>query len=167
MAADVERTLDDLIARVGRVRRWLLAISALRSAALGLTFVSLYVGAYALLDHQLRFGRFGRITAFLLFAAMLAGGLYHVIRVLRREMTYANAANYIESQHSFDQQLVATVEFYEGRNDYPYSAALARQLVQQVHAAAEGYRFDATVARWQGYLLAGFVLLCLVIAGLS
>jgi hypothetical protein len=39
-------------------------------------------------------------------------------------------------------------------------------LVQQVHRAAEGYRFDATVARWQGYLLAGFVLLCLVVAGL-
>jgi hypothetical protein len=166
MAADVERTLNDLIARVGRVRRWLLAISALRSAALGLTFVSLYVGIYALLDHQVRFGRLGRIAAFVLFAAMMAGGLYYIFRVLRREMTYANAANYIESRRSFDQQLVAAVEYYEGRKDYPYSEALARQLVQQVHQAAEGYRFDATVARWQGYLLAGFVLVCLVVAGL-
>jgi hypothetical protein len=166
MAADVEPTLNDLIARVGRVRRWLLAISALRSAALGLAFVSLYVGVYALLDHQIRFGRSGRVAAFVLFAAMLAGGLCHVLRVLRREMTYANAANYIESRRSFDQQLVAAVEYYEGRGDYPYSEALARQLVQQVHQAAEGYRFDATVARWQGYLLAGFVLLCLVVAGL-
>jgi hypothetical protein len=166
MATDAERTLNDLIARVGRVRRWLLAISALRSAALGLAFVSLYVGVYALLDHQIRFGRFGRVAAFVLFAALLAGGLCYVLRVLRREMTYANAANYIESRRSFDQQLVAAVEYYEGRSNYPYSDALARQLVQQVHRAAEGYRFDATVARWQGYLLAGFVLLCLVVAGL-
>ena len=163
MAVDAETTLNDLIGRVGRVRRWLLAISALRIAALGLASVSLYIGLYAWIDHHVHFGRLGRVSAFVLFASMLAAGLYYVVRVLRREMTYVYAANYVENRRSFDQQLVAAVEYYEGKGDYPYSQALARQLVLQVDRAAEGYRFDSTVAKWQGYLLSGFILLCLVV----
>ena len=165
MAVDAETTLNDLIGRVGRVRRWLLAISALRIAALGLASVSLYIGLYAWIDHHVHFGRLGRVSAFVLFASMLAAGLYYVVRVLRREMTYVYAANYVENRRSFDQQLVAAVEYYEEKGDYPYSQALARQLVLQVDRAAEGYRFDSTVAKWQGYLLSGFILLCLLIVG--
>jgi hypothetical protein len=166
MGVDIEQTLDDLIARVARVRHWLLAISVLRSAAVGLAGISLYVGCYALLDHHVHLGRLGRSAAFVLFLAMIGAGLYYVVRVLRREMSYAHAANYIETRHSFGQQLVAAVEYYEGRGDYPYSQALARQLVRQVDRAAEGYQFQSTVARWQGYLLAGVVLLCLLVVGL-
>ncbi len=166
MGIDVETILNDLIARVGRVRRWLLALGALRIAATGLAFVSLYIGLYAWLDHHLQFGRVARVSAFLLFVGMIAAGLYRIIRVLRRDMTYAHAANYIESRHSFDQQLVAAVEYYEGKDDYPYSKALAGQLVRQVDDAAAGCRFDAVVDRRQGYLLAGFILLCLLVVGL-
>jgi hypothetical protein len=166
MPVDAEGILNDLIARVGRVRRWLLAISTLRIAALGLASVSLYVGLYAWLDHHVHFGRPGRVSAFIVFAALLAAGVYYVVRVLRREMTYANAANYIEDRHSFDQQLVAAVEYYEAKANYPYSQALAKQLVLQVSRAAEGCQFDSTVDKWQGYVLAGFVVVCLVVAGL-
>ncbi len=166
MATGVDDILNDLIARVGRVRRWLLALSALRIAALGLACVSLYVGAYAWLDHHVHFGTLGRASALVLFLALIAVGLYFIVRVLRRDMTYANAANYIEGKRSFDQQLVAAVEYYEGRGDYPYSKALAAQLVRQVDVAAQGYRFDSTIDKWQGYLLAGFVLLCACVVGL-
>ena len=166
MTTDAETTLNDLIARVGRVRRWLLALSALKIAALGLASVSLYIGLYAWIDHHMRFGRFGRVSAFVLFVAMIAAGLYYVIRVLRRDMTYAHAANHVEDRHSFDQQLVAAVEYYEGKGDYPYSKVLAKQLVLHVDRAAEGCRFDATIDKWQGYLLSGVIFLCLLVVGL-
>lgn len=166
MTTGVDDILNDLIARVGRVRRWLLALSVLRIAALGLACVSLYIGGYAWLDHHLHFGTLGRVSSLALFLALVAAGLYFVVRVLRRDMTYANAANYIEGKRSFDQQLVAAVEFYEGRGDYPYSKALAAQLVRQVDSATQGYRFDSTIEKWQGYLLAGFVLLGVCVVGL-
>ncbi|MEN6423978.1 MAG: hypothetical protein ABFE13_01340 [Phycisphaerales bacterium] len=166
MASAVDDMLNDLIARVGRVRGWLLALSALRIAAVGLACVSAYVGLYAWLDHHVHFGTLGRVLSLLLFVAMIAVGLYCIVRVLRRDMTYARAANYIEGRHSFDQQLVAAVEYYEGKGDYPYSRALAGQLVQQVDRVSQGYRFDSTIERWQGYLLSGFILLCVCVVGL-
>ncbi|MEN6334646.1 MAG: hypothetical protein ABFE01_10315 [Phycisphaerales bacterium] len=166
MAAGVDDILNDLIARVGRVRRWLLALSVLRIAALGLACVSLYIGGYAWLDHHIHFGTLGRVSSLALFLTLVAAGLYFVVRVLRRDMTYANAANFIEGKRSFDQQLVAAVEYYEGRGDYPYSKALAAQLVRQVDSATQDYRFDSTIEKWQGYLLAGFVLLSMCIVGL-
>lgn len=166
MANGVDDILRDLILRVRRVRRWLLALSVLRIAALGLACVSLYVIAYAWLDHRVHFGTLGRASSLVLFLALVGLGAYFVVRVLRRDMTYANAANYIEGKHNFDQQLVAAVEYYEGRGDYPYSKALAAQLVRQVDVAAQGYRFDSTIDKWQGYVLAGFVLLCACVAGL-
>jgi hypothetical protein len=166
MATGVDDILHDLILRVRRVRRWLLALSVLRIAALGLACVSLYVIAYAWLDHRVHFGTLGRASSLILFLFLIGLGAYFVVRVLRRDMTYANAANYIEGKRSFDQQLVAAVEYYEGRGDYPYSKALAAQLVLQVDVAAQGYRFDSTIDKWQGYVLAGFVLLCACVAGL-
>ena len=159
-------SLNDLIARVGRVRRWLLALSVLRIAAAG-------AGLRVPVRRRIRVARSPRPFRHAgpgVVARAVPGvdrvGLYFVVRVLRRDMTYANAANYIEGKRSFDQQLVAAVEYYEGRGDYPYSKALAAQLVRQVDSAAQGYRFDSTIEKWQGYLLAGFVLLCACVVGL-
>jgi len=166
MVTGIDDILNDLIARVRRVRAWLLALSALRIAAVGLACVSAYIGLYAWLDHHVHFGTLGRVLSLALFLAMIGIGLYCIVRVLRREMTYARAANYIESKHSFDQQLVAAVEYYEGKGDYPYSKALAGQLVRQVNLVSQGYRFDSTIRRWQGYLLFGFILLCVFVVGL-
>lgn len=165
MAPGADDMLNDLIARVGRVRRWLLALSGLRIAAAGLACISLYIGLYAWLDHRFHFGHPARASALALFVAMLAAGLYCVVRVLRRDMTYAHAANYIEARRSFDQQLVTAVEFYEGRGDYPYSKVLAKRLVVQVNEAAREYRFDSAIDKWQGYLLTVFVLLCVGVVG--
>ena len=166
MTPDADMALADLMAEVGRVRRWLVALSALRIAAFAFVTVSLYVGVYAWIDHHVHFERAGRIVAFVLFLSLLAAGLYYVVRVLRRETTFASAAGYIENRRSFDQQLVAAVEYFEGRGDYPYSPALARQLVVQVAREAQDCRLDATVQKWQGYLLAGLLALCMVVVGL-
>lgn len=166
MTCGIDDILNDLIARVGRVRWWLLTLSALRIAALALACVSAYIGLYAWLDHRVHFGTLGRAFSLALFVTMIAVGLYGIIRVLRRDMTYARAANYIEGKHSFDQQLVAAVEYYEGKGDYPYSMALAGQLVRQVDRVSQGYRFDSTIERWQGYLLSGFILFCVCVVGL-
>ncbi len=147
------------------MRWWLLALSVLWIAAVGLACVSVYIGLYAWLDHHVHFGPLGRMVALVLFIGMIAVGLYCIVRVLRRDMTYTRAANYIEGKHSFDQQLVAAVEYYEGKGDYPYSRVLAGQLVRQVDLASQGYRFDSTIRRWHGYLLAAFILLCACLVG--
>jgi hypothetical protein len=165
MAGDVEDILKDLIARVDKVRLWLIALGVLRTAALGLACVSVYVGLYSWIDHRVHFGRLARLSALALLVALLAFLAYYLITALQRSMTYSRAASYIENKRSFDQQLVAAVEYYERRPNYPYSAALARQLVIQVDDAARGFRFDSTVDKRRGYLLATFVLLC--VAGIG
>jgi len=78
MAETVEDKLNSLVARVGKVRRWLVALAILKVAALCLIFVSVYIGVYAWLDHRLNFDEIGRIIAFTLLIASLAfllGGL--------------------------------------------------------------------------------------------
>ena len=166
MANDVEDILSDLIARVGKVRRWLLALGVLRTVALWLACLSVYVGLYALIDHRVHFAWPGRLTALLGLIALLVALACSFVKTLGRDMTYSHAANHVESRQSFDQQLVAAVEYHEGRSDYPYSEALARQLVLHAHEATREYAFDATVEKWRGYLLAGCIVLCLSVVGL-
>jgi hypothetical protein len=166
MAANAENILDDLIGRVGRVRYWLVALGTLKTAAIGLACVCLYVGLYAWLDHRAHFGHAGRLLALLVLIVLLAVLSYFLVRALKRSMTYAYAANYVENRRSFDQQLVAAVEYFERRQDYPYSRALARQLVLQVDEASRGFRFDSTIDKWKGYVLAGLIVLALAVVGL-
>ncbi len=166
MAAKAENILHDLISRIARVRRWLVALGVLKTAAIGLACVCLYVGLYAWLDHHAHFGHAGRLLALLVLIGLLAVLSYFLVRALKRSMTYAYAANYVENRRSFDQQLVAAVEYFERGQDYPYSRALAEQLVLQVDEAARGFRFDSTVNKWQGYVLAGLIALGLFVVGL-
>lgn len=166
MATDIDPILNDLIARVGRVRRWLLALGVLKIAALWLGCLSVYVGLYALIDHHVHFQWPGRLVALLLLVVLLAVLCRYLAMTLRRDMTYSHAANHVENKQSFDQQLVAVVEFYEGKADYPYSKSLARQLVVQVDRATEGFALDSTITKWHGYLLAGCVALCLSVVTL-
>ncbi|MHC4686903.1 MAG: hypothetical protein ACYTEW_21720 [Planctomycetota bacterium] len=123
MAKTVEDKLNALVARVGKVRSWLVTLAILRVAALCLIFVSGYVGIYAWLDHRLNFDEAGRIIAF----ALLAGGfgclLYVLAKSLLGHISYSGAANYIESKKNFNQQLVTAIEYYEKKQDYPYSKA--------------------------------------------
>jgi hypothetical protein len=166
MAGDADNILDELIARVRRVRFWLVALGALKTGAIGLTCVSLYIGLYAWIDHHAHFGHLGRLSALVVLIVLLAVLAGVLARALRRTMTYAHAANHVESRHSFDQQLVAAVEYFERRDDYPYSRALARQLVRQVDRATQGFRLDSTVEKWRAYALGAFIVLGLSIVGL-
>ncbi len=158
MAETAQEKLEALVGRIKKVRRWLLALAILKVAGLSTVFVSGYIGVYAWLDHQVNFGMFGRITAFLLLLAGSAFLLYKLARYLVGQISCSGAANFIESRHSFNQQLVTVVEFYEEQHDYPYSRTLAEQLVLQVCKQTEGFKFDSTIDKWQGYILAAIVL---------
>jgi len=164
MAENVEEKLNALVARVGKVRRWLVALAVLKVAAMCLIFVSVFTGFYAWLDHRLNFDEIARITAFILLVAGLAFLLHRLTKLLLSHVSCSAAANYIENKRSFNQQLVTAVEYYENKQDYPYSKALAGQLVLQVDKESGEFRFDSTVEKWQGYVLGAVILFGLVAA---
>ena len=153
MAENAEDKLNALVARVGKVRRWLVTLAILRVAALCLIFVSVFTGFYAWLDHRLNFDEIARITAFILLIAGLAFLLRRLTKLLLSHISCSIAANYIENKRSFNQQLVTAVEYYENKQNYPYSKALAEQLVLKVDKDCGEFRFDSTVEKWQGYAL--------------
>jgi hypothetical protein len=165
MSSDVDDILNRLIARVHRVRCWLLALGVLKSAAVGLACLCAYIGLYAWIDHHAHFNHWGRLTALLVLVLLLAGLGWLLVRMLRRDMKDSHAASYIEGRHSFEQQLVAAVEYFEGQSDYPYSRLLAARLVRQVDAAAREFRFDSVIDKWQHYVLAGCIFLGLLVVG--
>ncbi len=164
MAENVDEKLNDLVARVGKVRRWLVMLAILKVAASCLIFVSVFTGFYAWLDHRLNFDEIARITAFILLAAGLAFLLHRLTKLLLGHVSCSVAANYIENKRSFNQQLVTAIEYYENKQDYPYSKALAGQLVLRVDKESEEFRFDSTVEKWQGYVLGAVILFGLVAA---
>ncbi len=164
MAENVEEKLNALVARVGKVRRWLVTLAILKVAAMCLIFVSVFTGFYAWLDHRLNFDEIARITAFILLVAGLAFLLHRLTKLLLGHISCSVAANYIENKRSFNQQLVTAVEYYENKQDYPYSKALAGQLVLQVDKESGEFRFDSTVEKWQGYVLGAVILFGLVAA---
>ncbi len=164
MAENAEDKLNALVARVGKVRRWLVMLSILRVAALCLIFVSVFTGFYAWLDHRLNFDEIARITAFILLVAGLAFLLHRLTKLLLGHISCSVTANYIENKRSFDQQLVTAIEYYENKQDYPYSKALAEQLVLRVDKESGEFKFDSTVEKWQGYALGAVILFGLVAA---
>ncbi len=164
MAENVEDKLNALVARVGKVRRWLVTLAILRVAALCLIFVSVFTGFYAWLDHRLNFDEIARITAFILLVAGLAFLLRRLTKLLLSHISCSVAANYIENKRNFDQQLVTAIEYYENKQDYPYSKALAEQLVLNVDKESGEFKFDSTVEKWQGYALGAVILFGLAAA---
>jgi len=164
MAENVEDKLNALVARVGKVRRWLVTLAILRVVASCLIFVSVFTGFYAWLDHRLNFDEVARITAFVLLVAGFAFLLRRLTKLLLSHISCSIAANYIEKKRSFNQQLVTAIEYYENKQNYPYSKALAEQLVLKVGKESEEFRFDSTVEKWQGYALGAVILFGLVAA---
>jgi rubrerythrin len=165
MTEKVENKLNGLVRRVRKVRQWLVMLAVLKVAALCLIFVSLFVGIYSWLDHHLRFGTAGRMTAFVLLAMGIVFLLSKLTRLLLGHISCSGAANYIESRRSFEQQLVTAVEFYEKRQDYPYSTALAEQLVVQVDKECSDFDFDATLDKWLGLVFSAVILFGLIVGG--
>lgn len=164
MTETAQDRLDSLVVRVKKVRRWLVTLAILRVAALSLLFVSAYIGVYAWLDHRFNFNQTGRIAALFLLIAGLALLVHRLTKLLLGHISSSAAANYIENKRSFDQQLVTAIEYYENKQNYPYSSALAEQLVLQVEKDSAEYRFDAVVQKWQGYVLGAIIVFGLVIA---
>ncbi|MHC4323281.1 MAG: SUR7/PalI family protein [Planctomycetota bacterium] len=164
MAENIEDKLNALVTRVGKVRRWLVALAILRVAALCLIFITIFTGFYAWLDHRLNFDEVARITAFILLVAGLAFLLHRLTKLLLGHISCSVTANYIENKRSFNQQLVTAIEYYENKQDYPYSKALAEQLVLEVDKESVEFEFDTTVEKWQGYALGAVILLGLVAA---
>ncbi|MHC4704756.1 MAG: hypothetical protein ACYTFQ_29775, partial [Planctomycetota bacterium] len=72
MPETAQDKLDALVGRVGKVRRWLIALAIMKIAALCLIFVSAYVGVYAWLDHRVNFDERGRVIALVLLIAGIA-----------------------------------------------------------------------------------------------
>ena len=164
MTENVEEKLNALVVRVGKVRRWLVTLAILKVAAMCLIFVSVFTGFYAWLDHRLNFDEMARITAFILLVAGLAFLLHRLTKLLLGHISCSVAANYIENKRSFNQQLVTAIEYYENKQDYPYSKALAGQLVLRVEKESGQFKFDSTVKKWQGYVLGAVILFGLVAA---
>jgi hypothetical protein len=164
MAENTEDKLNALVARVGKVRRWLVTLAILRIAALCLIFVSVFTGIYAWLDHRLNFDEVARITAFILLVAGLFFLLRRLTKLLLSHISCSNAAHYIENKRSFNQQLVTAIEYYENKQNYPYSKALAEQLVLKVDKESGEFKFDSTIEKWQGYALGAVIFFGLVVA---
>jgi hypothetical protein len=164
MAENVEEKLNALVWRVGKVRRWLITLAILKVAALCFIFVSMFIGFYAWLDYRFVFGQTARIIAFIMLIAGLAVLLHRLTKLLISHISYSIAANYIENKNSFNQQLVTAIEYYENKQDYPYSKALAEQLVLRVEKESEEFEFDSTIEKWQGYALGAIILFGLVAA---
>jgi hypothetical protein len=164
MAENVEEKLNALVGRVGKVRRWLMMLAILKVAALCFIFVSVFIGFYAWLDHRFIFNETGRIIAFIMLIAGLAFLLHRLTKLLISHVSYSIAASYIENKNTFNQQLVTAIEYYENKQDYPYSKSLAEQLVLRVEKESEEFEFDSTIEKWQGYALGAVILFGLVAA---
>jgi hypothetical protein len=162
----VEDKLNRLVRRVGKVRRWLVTLAILKIAALCLAFASAYIGVYAWLDHRLNFGQVGRVTALILLLAGIGFLLHRLTRLSLNRVSVSGAANHIENKRSFNQQLVTAMEYYENKQQYPYSVALAKQLVLRVDKDCRDFNFDSTIEKWQGFALGAIVLFGLVTASL-
>lgn len=163
MAETAQDKLDALVVRVKKVRRWLVTLSVLRVAALCLVFVSAYIGVYAWLDHRFHFDQMDRIIALILLIAGIVLILHQLTKRLISHISCSAAAIYIENKQSFNQQLVTAIEYYENKQDYPYSSALAEQLVLQVERDSAEYRFDEAVQKWQGYILGAIITFGLIV----
>jgi hypothetical protein len=164
MPENVEEKLNTLVGRVGKVRRWLVMLVILKVVALCLIFVSVFTGLYAWLDHRLIFDETARIIAFIMLIAGLALLLHRLTKLLISHISFSIAANYIENKKSFNQQLVTAIEYYENKQDYPYSKALVEQLVLRVEKDAGEFKFDSTVEKWQGYALGAIIIFGLAAA---
>jgi len=164
MPENAEDKLNALVGRVGKVRRWLVAMAILKVAAICLVFASAYIGVYAWLDHRLNFGEVGRVTALVLLTAGLGLLLHRLTKLLLKHVSCSGAANYIENRRSFNQQLVTAMEYHENKQEYPYSRALAEQLVLRIDKDCSGFNFDSTVEKWQGYVLGAIILFGLATA---
>lgn len=167
MAESADVQLNGLVGRVRDVRRWLVALAVSRTAAAGAALFTLFVGAFSMLDHRLHFGPLPRLAALALLVLAFGAVAWWLVRELARHFTVRQAARYVERHRSYDQQLVTAIEYYEDRDDYPYSKALAEHLVRQVDSASRGADFTEAVPKWQAYAAAAVIAIGAIVVGIA
>ena len=166
MMPDDTRILSELVRRVAKVRRRLVSLVILRSLALIFFSVSIYILLFAWLDHRNHFGIAARCLALLILTAITAGLLLAFIRKMFISLGLEHAASHIEFTRHYQQQLLAAVEFYQQRENYPYSEPLARRMIRQFWAKVRDDDFSDTVAAWKLWLYSVVILMGVVVAGL-
>ncbi len=164
MATDVQQRLRSIYGNVRRVRRWLVLRTVLEVAVICLGIFMGYIGLYSYLDHRFHLAMPARVGALAVLAIIVAGMAYRLMRQLLPHLSCVHAANYIDQRANLEQQLVAAVEYREGREDYPYSRSLADQLVLQVDAQTRGMVFEHVLPRWHVYALSLVTALALAAA---
>lgn len=163
MGASASTELQDLVRRVREVRRWMVWLICARTAAVCLAFLALYVLAFSLLDHWLQLAPALRLVAFVVLICGVVVALVLFGRALRQFYSTRQAANLIEHRYRFEQQLATAIEYYEDRDDYPYSKVLAERVVGQAAVAARDVDFTGAVPKWQAYTSVAVIAVGLVI----
>lgn len=138
-----QERLIHLVGRVGRVRRWLIAIAILRALALILTGAAVLMLVAGGLGQT--WGIWGVLGAMVLLA-------YPLRRVLRRTPSFSDTADFIETSVALRRQLVTAMEYYQQRDDYPYSGPLAEELVTRLDQALDRVSMESTVPRWKAFV---------------
>lgn len=150
--------LDELVGRVSKVRKRLVIEAILKTLAMGLIVLPIYVALYAWLDHRIHFGPVLRMIALVVLVVCVGWLLLRWARVFSSHISLSRAANYIEGNHSYQQQLVAAIEYYEQQADYPYSRGLAEQMIAQVYRQSQEQDFVCTVKKWPSAISLGVIL---------
>lgn len=163
---DDAHMLNELVARVAKVRKRLVSLVVLRSLAIIFFSVSVYILLFAWLDHRNHFGTVTRCVALLIFIVITASLLLAFIRKMFISFGLEHAANRIEHDRNYRQQLLAAVEYYQQRDDYPYSKPLARRMVRQFWNDVRDDDFSGTVAAWKLWFCAAVIMIGLVLMGL-
>jgi len=166
MPDNTTHILTELVRRVAKVRKRLVTLVLLRSLALIFFSVSVYIMLFAWLDHRIGFGTGARCVALLILVVITVGLLFAFVRKMFINRGLKHAASHIESVRYYRQQLLAAVEYYQQRADYPYSEQLARRMVRQFWAEARDDDFSDTVAAWKLWLCAAVIMMGLVVTGL-
>lgn len=166
MMSDDVQILSELVTRVAKVRRRLVSLVILRSLSLIFLSVSIYILLFAWLDHRNHFGIAIRCLALMILIVITVGLLLVFIRKMFISLGLEHAASHIEFAKHYQQQLLAAVEYYQQREDYPYSEPLARRMIRQFWAKVRDDDFSDTVASWKLWLYVVVISIGVVAAGL-
>lgn len=142
---DTEQLLSALVLRIGKVRKRLVTEAFLKTIALAAVVVPLYVALYAWLDHIFHLEFAGRLVALILFGCIVGALIVYWSKIFLLHISLSEAANYVEKKSSFQQQLVAAIEYYEQKQDYPYSKELAEHMIAELDERAKDFDFKSTV----------------------
>lgn len=147
MAADTQPLLRTLVERVNRVRRRLVLLAVLRTAALAAGGLIVYALLLFAVERLLGLGGVPRAA---LSGLGVVGGvalLAGLLRVLAGHLSAHRAAGIVDNHFGLQQQLVAAVEYEAQGDGYPYSRALADHLVREVAAGTAKLDFDEAAPR--------------------